>query len=67
MYTTRTCSNTQIRNDGEESVAFLKKTQLAATSLCSLPSSRNGENATAAYRQTFHHISDAEKVCNKAI
>ncbi len=45
---TRTCSNTQIRNDGgEESIAFLGKTQLAATSLCYLPSSRNGENATA--------------------
>ncbi len=46
-------SNTQIRDDGgEESIAFLGKTQLAATSLCSLPSSRNGENATAEYRET---------------
>ncbi len=46
-------SNTQIRDDGgEESIAFLGKTQLAATSLCSLPSSRNGENTTAAYRET---------------
>ncbi len=41
---TRTCKNTQISNDGgEESIAFLGETQLAATSLCSLPSSRNGE------------------------
>ncbi len=31
---TRTCNNTEIRNDGgEESIAFLGKTNLAATSL----------------------------------
>ncbi len=58
MYTndrTRPCCNKQIRNDGrEESIAFLGKTQLAATSLCFLPSSRNCENVTAAYRQTNH-------------
>ncbi len=66
---THTCSNTQIRNDGgEESIAFLEKTQLAATSLCSLPSSRHGENVTQHLdKQIPSHFYGAEKACNTAI
>ncbi len=59
---TCTFNNAEISNDGgEESIAFLGKTQLAATSLCSLPSSIASRMRRQRKQTNCHHISMVPK------